>query len=589
MDEQRASESVDEESVDDAEAAPWPSARPLDTSKVQGVVTPVASRPRKNARTSDTKRDISKRGDALLFPEHVMGHQDRVILLELMLARSDAPVKINLRTVGSYIAAIDREFDLLPTTGAVLQGVITDLAAQKKVLPTNQWGTWVNTIGRVNKDRVEQLIRSLRSHVVFLYGRRGYQVRGRGAPARMIREWISDPRNVGRNESGLMRRVVHALVRAAENPDAYRLESEARKKSLAPEMEVLVGEDLDQKVTEQEARELDEELIFVRAWRPKLHRYPQAAAVRVTLQLMLSLMEDQQPQRRFMLLKWARMAAAEVGFVADKEAGHTEVAILLGLLRDLIKFGHAKVIANEGISFQSVPTPDEIELARLNQIRDKHQEQLKREERERERAERMTVIAAKKQAEQPWFSHLDLEEVGKQAGKAGVFTYVRDGVEAFDARNGAVRGIPRGTWSGAKSKAQALRGKTFALRASTDLPAQGLLHPAPAPVEVVPRRITRAEIEATQSRKLHGNLVPSTQAQPSAEPSSKALSEISSAGAPEDKMASLVSEHRARRLRQLASRRTKLQVVPVIVPPQEDGGLGMLDLINKAADIKPRV
>lgn len=167
MDEDSASDSVGDESVDDAEVAPWPTARPVDTSRMQAQVAavPAPIKLRKNARAPDTKRHISKRGDALLFPEHAMGHQERVVLLELMLARDDAPKKLNLRIVGSYVAAIDREFDLVATIGAVLQEVMEALAAQKKVLPATQWGTWINTIGRVNKDRVEQVLTSMKKHV----------------------------------------------------------------------------------------------------------------------------------------------------------------------------------------------------------------------------------------------------------------------------------------------------------------------------------------------------------------------------------------------------------------------------------------
>lgn len=345
-------------------------------------------------------------------------------------------------------------------------------------------------------------------------------------------------------------------------------------------MGVVDAEVSGQQLPAQEAEQVDDEIVLVKAWIPKRATHPQAFAVRVALQLRLSQLTDPEPQRRFMLIKWVRIAAAEVGFCGDSKAGRTELAILLGMLKVLVKLGYAKVVMDVGITFKGVPPPDEIELALLQQHKDAQQERLKQEENARAEADRLAAIAAQKLAEQVWSDPSAQGADGDQAGKTGVFTYVRDGVEAFDARHGVVRGTTRGTWSGAKSKAQALRGKTFALRASTQVPGQGLLHPAPAPVEVVPRRIPRAEIEATQSRKPDGRLAPNAQAQPAAEPSPKVVSEAGPAGAAEDRIASQVSEHRARRLRQLASRRATLQVVPIVKAPEEDGGLGMLDLIN---------
>lgn len=603
MDEQSATESVDDEYVDDAGAAPWPSARPLDASKMLRDVTPA---PSKKAGLSDTARDISKRGDALLFPEHAMGHQERVDLLEAMLARSDAPTKINLRIVGSYVAAIDREFDLVGTTGAVMQQVMASLEAQKKVLPTTQWGTWVNAIGRANKDRMEPLLRSLKGHVVFLYGKRYYRPRTKGAPARLIYEWLSDAENPNHHDSALLKRVLNALMRAAEKPNAFRPESDKRREEEAAELAANGGVKPPRKRTANDIRQIDEEFALIKPWRPMPHKHPQAAAVRTVLQLMLSLLQDPQPQRRFILIKWARLAAADVGFVGDPESGRTELAILLGLLRDLVKNRHAKAFIDEGIVFSGVPEPEADQIALVQQLKTEQQhrkllEERRKardernaarseqqhgklmEERKRAREERNAARAAGELVDRRWPRATQLASKADQAGKVAVFTYVSDGVEAFDARNGAVRGIRKGTFSGAKSKAQALRGKSRELSASAQPPAQGLLHPAPAPVEVVPRRIPRAVIEATQSRAPDGHLVTSAQAQPAAEPNHQVMSDAAPTGAAEDRIASQVSEHRARRLRQLASRRATLQVVPIIKAPEADGGLGLLDLINASA------
>lgn len=585
MNEDGAADGVDDVSTGAEDPAPWPTRRapnlPFGERVAASASEPAAVKSLRAEGVAGTNRVQATltKGNALDFLAKASIYELQGTMLEIMLCRPGAPIKFNLRTLSAYASAIAREFAIDGMDGQSLKEWIVRLVAQKKALQTDEWGSWINSIGRVNSERVESALKFLRSQVISRYGSRKLPFKSRGAPARVIYEWVNEAPEEAATNAAVMRRVVHGLVRAAENPNAFSKVDRAVHQ--AP---VSKGDAVEALAAVGWAHQVDDDFMLIKPWRPTWNSNPVAAAVRTTLQLMLSLLDDSSPQRWFVLSKWARHAAADLGFVGNKERGRDERALLLGLVRDLVKRGHAKVHVTEGITFIGVPRPAELELVLAHEMRELNQE-VRKSEGTQPGAPVQGLAAQQESGRARPLDGVELGAAGNRAGKDGVFTYVRDGVAAFDARHGVIRGTSKSGWAGAKSKARALRGKTYALRAAAEPPAQPLIHPAPAPAMVVPRRISRASVD--QRQRQHQPPTPGHDASHSGADLSAQRDSANETSA-EELIVRQVSDHRARRLRQLASRRATLQVVPVIKPPQEDGGLELLDLINQSADIKPR-